>query len=974
MFGIRRCWSRAGSSQRVRNGFAAALIAATCATTGSEARAEQPGAASGASARHVDEIEGSRLVDAGKAEDGLRVLERAVAAYRRGGNSLGIARARLKMSAANRALARFDVALRDAQEAYGLSAADPALRLSALLQLGRVATDSGDLLRADAWLREALPMAERAGDALSESNVLRALGRVSDLRGLQREALDEQLRASRAADRAGNLAARVGSRCNASVSLLGLSRYDEALALAQEAFELAGPPAAPAVRAEALFHLAQAQGHVWNLDRAAALWSQAIEAYREAGNVRGLALATKQSVDTSFARGEFDRAVADGEKAVELLQQVGVRPYVAETMARLALSEARRGRLDAARGWSSRAREGIAAAPASRHVFVHNDLGLVAIELGDLTQAHADFTRVQQVAREIGNVEYDWRAEWGVGRAMLAGGNWPGAIAALERAIAIVERLRQTIPEAGMRATFMTNRVGPYETLVEATMGSSTSAADEPARAALHVAERARSRALADLLAEARARVSDPRLQAVRGEEVAFGQRFSSAGRRAAAASNEPARAAALSELKTLEDEYDALVLKIRRENAGYAALAYPRALEAREISRLLAPDEALLEFLVTEKRGFAWIARHDTVISYQVPGQNELAAQVRFLQALVAANDEPALKQLGAHLYDRLIKPAEPALQGVRRLVIVPDGALQRVPFALLRSGDRWLIERFVLALAPSATVLDRIRQVPSGRTDRTLLGLAAPDAAAGHAALFDMAPGDFGTLTHASREVAEAAALVGRDSSRTHAGPAATEEALRSADGQGYRILHVAAHAVVDEIVPRRSAVLLSPAGSDDGLLRVSEIANLSLSADLVVLAACRSNVGRLVRGEGLLSLSRAFIHAGARAIVATSWKVGDRETASLMREFYRGLSDGLAPDEALQRAQRRAIAAGGRTSAPGSWGAFLIIGDARTPLMLPRSGSGSAWVLSLYVAAVLALGALVFELRRRKGRTQR
>lgn len=852
------------------------------------------------------------------------------------------------------------------------STADPAARLAELTQLARTATERGDVTRAETLLREALPIAEGAGDALAEASVLRALGRINETRGRQQDALAQFQGSMRAADRAGDPALRVASRGGASVQLLGLSRFDEALAMAQAAFDIAQATTRPAIRAEALFVLAQAHGHVWNLDRAAALWASAIDAYREAGNTRGVALSTKQSVDTSFARAEFDRAVADGEKAVDLLQGA-LQWLVPETLARLALSEARRGRVDAARGWSARARTELVTAPAARHIFVLNDLGLVAIELGDLTQARADFTRVLDVAKDLGNIEYEWRAHWGLGRAATASRDWPGAITSLERAIALVERLRQTIPEAGMRATFMTNRVGPYETLVEATMAGSASPDDQRARAALHVAERARSRALADLLAEARARPSDPRLQAVREQEVAFGQRFSSTGRRVSDATDVAARAAALDELQGLEHEYEALVLKIRRENAAYAALALPRALTAAEISTMLAPDEALLEFLITEKRGFAWLARHDTVRGYEVPGQSVLAPQIRFLQALLAANDGAAIQRLGSRLYDQLIKPAEPSLQGVRRLIIVPDGALQRVPFALLRVGDRWLVERYALALAPSATILERLRQSPSRDASRPLLALASPDAPAGHAALFDMDARALGTLTYASQEVAEAAWLMGAPASDRRTGPAATEQVLKSPDAGAYRIVHLAAHAIVDEIVPRRSAVLLTPGGTDDGLLQVSEIANLSLSADLVVLAACRSHVGRLVRGEGLLSLGRAFIHAGARAIVATSWTVDDRETAWLMREFYRALQNGLAPDEALQRAQRRALAAGSRHASPASWGAFLIIGDARTPIMARSAWSRAAWSLAVFAAVAAALGAIGLSVRRRSQRPE-
>jgi CHAT domain-containing protein len=202
--------------------------------------------------------------------------------------------------------------------------------------------------------------------------------------------------------------------------------------------------------------------------------------------------------------------------------------------------------------------------------------------------------------------------------------------------------------------------------------------------------------------------------------------------------------------------------------------------------------------------------------------------------------------------------------------------------------------------------------------------------------------------------------------DDTRTGAG--ATESVLKAPTAAEYRIVHLAAHAIVDEVVPRRSAVLLTPGEQDDGLLRVSEIANLSLGADLVVLAACRSNIGRLVRGEGLLSLSRAFLHAGARAVVATGWMVDDRETAWLMQEFYDAIGDGLAPDEALQRAQRQAIAAGGSHAAPANWGAFLVIGDGRETIVDPVQSTRARGLL--YGAAVVLVAALGFLIWSRHG----
>jgi CHAT domain-containing protein len=191
-----------------------------------------------------------------------------------------------------------------------------------------------------------------------------------------------------------------------------------------------------------------------------------------------------------------------------------------------------------------------------------------------------------------------------------------------------------------------------------------------------------------------------------------------------------------------------------------------------------------------------------------------------------------------------------------------------------------------------------------------------------------------------------------------------------LKSSEAGQYRVVHVAAHAIADEIVPRRSAILLSSEGDDDGLLQVSEIANLSLNADLVVLAACRSNVGRLVRAEGLLSLSRAFLHGGARAVVATSWATPDRDTAWLMRRFYSAIADGLAPDEALQRAQLDAIGSRGSRASAGTWAAFVVFGDARTPIFdAPVRSASWMWAVVILAGVVVIGGALVAISRSRR-----
>jgi CHAT domain-containing protein len=605
----------------------------------------------------------------------------------------------------------------------------------------------------------------------------------------------------------------------------------------------------------------------------------------------------------------------------------------------------------------------------SRHLFVHNDLGLVAIEHRAFDLARADFARVLQVARDIGNVEYEWRAGWGMGRTALAEGRPAEAARHLDSVVATIERLRQTIPAASERAAFMTQRVGPYETLVEALVDTAAAAGDRSAPAALEVAERARSRALADLLAESRAQLTDERVLAVRKEEAVFGTRFSDIQKQIMASPDAVTRSAALAELQRAEHEFEALVLRTRRENPAYASLAYPRALSAGEIAAMLRPDEALVEYLVTPTRGFVWAVRPDRLTSAPVPGQDVLEPQIRLLQALLAGRNDEAIRALGARLYDQLLAPIASTLEGATRIILVPHGVLQRVPFALLRSGDRWLIETHALSTAPSATILAYVRQMPREHAPHPLLAFAAPEiAAASVRTVLDAPAASLGTLALASQEVHDARRLLGARQEDTLVGPAATEMVLKTVDARRYRILHFAAHAVVDEIVPRRSAVLLTASDRDDGLLQVNEIANLSLNADLVVLAACRSQLGRLVRGEGLLSLSRAFIHAGARGVMATLWDVSDSETAWLMRRFYEEIGDGRAPDEALRRAQLSAIEAGGARASPAQWAAFVMAGEAGSPIFAASDRRLTSWVPAA-TGIVVLLGLVLAAYRKRK-----
>jgi CHAT domain-containing protein len=204
------------------------------------------------------------------------------------------------------------------------------------------------------------------------------------------------------------------------------------------------------------------------------------------------------------------------------------------------------------------------------------------------------------------------------------------------------------------------------------------------------------------------------------------------------------------------------------------------------------------------------------------------------------------------------------------------------------------------------------------------------------------------------------EASSIVGAlGGSRVVVGGNASERFLKTADLRSYGVLHLAAHAVVDGARPERSAVVLAPgAPEEDGLLQMREIVDLDLGGKLVVLAACRSSSGAILRGEGPLSLARAFFQAGASAVVGSLWALRDQDAAALMDGFYRALGRGEPAAIALATAQRERIAAGSPAAA---WSGVVLLGDGALALEAHRDLRELRklpWFVAGIVLVVLAL----------------
>jgi CHAT domain-containing protein len=253
----------------------------------------------------------------------------------------------------------------------------------------------------------------------------------------------------------------------------------------------------------------------------------------------------------------------------------------------------------------------------------------------------------------------------------------------------------------------------------------------------------------------------------------------------------------------------------------------------------------------------------------------------------------------MASRLYTTLLKPIKNSLEESQEIVVVPDGSLYYVPFeALMAPGaDTYLMERFPIRYAASATSFVQAEMAPAAPASKTLLAFGDPDYGGRQSGL---------ALPYTRDEVLGIAALFPKDQRSVYLGKAASEQSIHAEALESYRYIHFAAHGLVDEAHPGRSGLALTAGEGDDGVLRVNSITGLRINAEVVTLSACSTGLGELASGEGMLGLVRAFLYAGARSVNVSLWKVSDTATPVLMQGFYRNLDRSIPPAEALRRAK--------------------------------------------------------------------
>lgn len=771
---------------------------------------------------------------------------------------------------------------------------------------------------ADAYAIAADRFGEVAGDTgqvLARHNY----GAAQLARGDFDTALDAFAAAAREFGRLGNRGFEAVVLSNLGALYLELGDPERAIPYAERAARVHADLEQPVQRGDALLNHG---GALAELDREA----EAAELYREARSLYAAAGSKEREARAVYALAELDRDAGRYEAAGSRLERA--LPLQREAGAGEAL------------------------------VATLSALGDVDRELGRLDAAGRHLDEALERARDADQALDEALALYRLARLSLVRGEVARARDRVAEAIAAVEAVRARLGSRELRAGLMSRVRGYYELAIELELRPGADAGS--LERAFHWSERAHARALFDLLARSRVRVErrlDPalrerreRLSASITDEL---RRLREAGERGNAAGLATRRV----RLDALYDEWALLEDQARARDASYAAFASPEPLGLEEARAALRPGEALLAYFLGDRASYLLAIVAGRPSAHRLPARHEIEERVADLRQALARPSRrglPALAATASALFETLVGPVADRLDGVERLIVVPDGALHALPFeALLTAPVRrprsagglpWLVRRFEVRMVPSASLF--ARWPLTGREPALeLVAFADPQGGAAYARVPEAYRGAQGIelaltpLPHARREVEAAAAAFPEDAVALFLGDEATESRARGPLAAGARQLHFATHGVVSARRPAESALLLAPprGEEEDGLLEVREILGLNLAAETVVLSACSSGLGRHVQGEGFLGLAQAFFLAGARQLVVSLWPVADRASADLMARFYGERARGATTPAAL-RAAKLALLQGRALAHPFYWAPFVVVGGAA-----PTGGAG-------------------------------
>jgi len=519
------------------------------------------------------------------------------------------------------------------------------------------------------------------------------------------------------------------------------------------------------------------------------------------------------------------------------------------------------------------------------------------LETGQVAEAKAGYDELLKMDQSRENGEILWIALYDRGRIAEKEGDRRGAIAFYRRGVDIIEQQRASINTEANKIGFVGDKQAVYGRLIAMLVDEGRTGE------AFDYVERSKSRALVDMLAAKK----DFAAQGANPEKIRQVLAQLDAADNAARVQDEAAK---------LGEGIGPRNLEVARREVQSAAPALSTlvtvgAVPSDELKVLVGAQEALVEYYYLGQDLYAFVLTRESLQVVKLDAKG-LAEEVQAFRRMIEEPSSQDWQGPARALHRRLWRPLE-GMVIARQVIVVPHGVLHYVPFVALQQTDgSLLLDRIGFRSLPSASVLKYLKPRMVNGEGR-LLAFGNPDL--GDPKL------DLRFAEAEARLVAGMTAnsrlLVRRDASKSNFKNVA---ALFSR-------LHFATHGRFRADDPLASGLYLAKEAQDDGVLTVSDLYSMSLDADLVTLSACETGLGRIANGDDVVGLTRGFLYAGTRSIVASLWSVDDEATAGLMKSFYENLAT-MSKDESLRDAQRRT-----RQTFPHPyyWAAFGLTGRA-------------------------------------------
>jgi CHAT domain-containing protein/tetratricopeptide (TPR) repeat protein len=697
--------------------------------------------------------------------------------------------------------------------------------------------------------------------------------------------------------------------------------------------------------------------------------------------------------ETLLSSGDAQNALGHFGEALAICRELGNSRCESWSLGLIGTAHRSRGELEMALDHYQQALSKIPSGEDPRsEALTMGDIGDIHERKGDLGKAADLYTRAMTLSREAKDrfAEAHWL--YRLARLERSRENLAAARQHMVETLEKVESLRSGVESKDLRSSYFASVHPYYELYIDVLMRLDRAHPEQHlVAAAFQASERARARSFLEMLTEARVDIRQgvdvDLLERERALKGRLDDRSDYHVQLLSRAASEEESNHVAAEIRQLTADLEQLQALIRSKSPRYAALTHPEPLSLEEIQReVLDDDTVLLEYSLGEKNSYLWAVSKTKYTSHVLPPGAEIETQARGLYELLTARQpspgestrdyrlrvkdaDSRYWEQAARLSEILLGPVAEEIES-KRLVVVSEGALLYLPFCALpvprRTGGGGvvpLVAEHEVTWLPSASLLAVSRKEAAGReaapkmlalfadpvfeNDDPRLGASdartpAPDQASD----LTRALRDFGfvqddvfrvpRLPGTLREAESILSLVPDGSSMKAIGFAASRSLAMSAELSQYRIVHFATHGLMNSDHAELSGILLSMVDENgrpqNGFLRLRDIYNLDLRADLVVLSACNTALGKEVRGEGVVGLARGFMYSGAKRVLASLWKVDDEATGELMKQVYqRMLAGNLSPAAALREAQV-SMWREKQWSAPFYWSAFTLQGDWR------------------------------------------